>query len=110
VRDALEKVIEERGLLKSGEKSTIDLFADLICPLKSPFWRQLFPCRLAYISRVCLGGEERTATKIINFSVQSRLCKRSNRRRPHSSAGGRTPNEVAKNKDLYTEKLTGTSS
>jgi len=54
-------------------RGLLDLLADLICPLKSPFWRQFFPRRLAYISRVCLGGEERTATKIINFSVQSQV-------------------------------------
>jgi len=53
--------------------SPLDFFHNLICPLKSLFWRQFFPCRPAYISRVCLGGEERTATKIINFSEQSQV-------------------------------------
>lgn len=123
VRDELEKVIEERGLPErilsdNGTEFTSSTILKW-CHEKGVKWDYIQPGKPyqnGYIES--FNGKIRDECLNENWFTSLKEAKRLveewreeyNEHRPHSSLGWKTPNEVAKNKELCKEKLTGTSS
>jgi putative transposase len=123
VRDELEKIIEDRGmpdriLSDNGTEFTSTAILKW-CHEKGVKWDYIQPGKPyqnGYIES--FNGKIRDECLNENLFISLQEAKRLveewreeyNERRPHSSLGGKTPSEVADNKGLREEKLTGTSS